>query len=591
MSIPFDFKILKASNVVRIPELSLNEGTYVAWSYNGVLKNKKAESQPLVLIGFRQMVGNLLNDELTLRRVPLTALGQVRIGTIWTDNTSTAAAQFVEQDFDVDFRSTEWRHTSFSTSSLHNADFPYPMGIYPLKYHKDKNWYIECRLQNGGRLVIPCIEFYARCYGKSDELNRILATYPWDEAVKRIYAPIDESEEKDKWKVKLGKRLYNGDVVIAAHAKYDPYTQRIAKSIYSQIESQFTPDSMTPSFIKVAPWFQGPAELRCQGIPFDNGRSFLALRIVGGSDPDGILIERDRENTNKNTGGDPGPEGSDAWSGSAVRRLIRPPDIVDLTGDNEPDHGASSVEVLNPSFVVLGIPRAVVDRHGQRISSSSKNRRTGGNDSAFSSGEPQGSGKGVGYASMHAPVVLESHGALLDVWNAANSLKTKHPELIQSAQWFTFVDGYQFQGNPKLIALEPIEDDGIPTSTRNWCYFDVDAGRMRGVMVLRIVSKGMQIHIVEIERRPKNTEGSPKGTKEGEEPYRGFVTAFEEGVAFDRWLKRFLSDVRYVRGIVKKLTAYCPARAHTFKHPKARGEYVLGEPALLNALDKMGITL
>lgn len=593
MPIPFNFKILRTKKVTRLANLSLIGDAFVAWSYHGIYKNRNAESQPQVLVGFRQLIGSLLADEVILRRVPLTALGQVRIGTIWKDNVSDTAASFDQHDFDVDFRSTEWRHTSFAVPSIGDGTAPYPLACYPLKYPKDQNWYIEFKLPSGGKLVIPCLEFYARCYGRSNELNRILATYRWDEVNNRCYAPIGEPEEYDKWKIKLRKRLHNGDTVFLAHAKYDPYTRQVAKEINAQIESQFVPESKTPCFIKVAPWFQGPAELRCQGIWFDNGRSFLALQIDGCSDPDGILIERDRENTNKNVAGESNPERVDAWKGAPEKRLIRPPDIVDLTDDDEPDHGASSVEIQDSGFVVLGIRRAIVDRHGNRISSSSRSPRKGSDESSYSSGEPHGSGKGIGYASIHAPVILESHGALLDAWNAANSLKMKHPDLIQSADWFTFTHGYRSDGNPKLIALEAIDQETeleTPDSTRNWCYFDVDAGRMRGVMVLRIVSNGLPIHIVEIERRPRKTTGQTDVMKESEEPYQGFVTVITDRAVFEKWLRRFVYDVRYVRGIVSKLVPYCPARADTFRHPKVRGDYVLGEPAVLNALEKMGVS-
>jgi len=587
MPIPFQFETLKAPTVVRLPNLALPEGSHIAWSYNGVVKNVQANSQPLVLVGFRHLVDGLLADDLVLRRVPLTALGQVRIGTIWANNMSNALAQFDECDFEVDFRGSAWQHTSFFSSSHSAETVPYPMELYPLKYKGDKNWYIEFKLQSGGKLVVPCLEFYARCYGRSEEVNRILATYGWEEVNRRFYAPIDEPEESGKWKVKLRKRLHNGDTVFLAHAKYDPYTRLAAQEIHSQLQSQFNPESKSPSFLKVAPWFQGPAELRCQGIWFDNRRSFLALRILGASDPDGILIERNRENTNKNDGGDPGLEGGDAWEGATDTHLVRPPDIVDLTGDDEPNHGTGAVEILDPSFVILGIPRAVVDRHGERISSSSKNRRKGDEESSYSSGERQGSGESVGYASIHAPVTIESHGALLDLWNATSSLQKKHPELIQTAEWFTFADGYRSDGNPKLIALKPIDDDEIPTTTRNWVYYDVKKGRSRGLMVLRIVSNGQPIYIVEIERRPRKVTSQPDIKKEGEEPYRGVVAVIEEHEAFELWLKRFMSDVRYIRGIVSKVISHCPGLADTFTHPKTRGGYILGEAALLQAFEKV----
>ncbi len=59
----------------------------------------------------------------------------------------------------------------------------------------------------------------------------------------RLYAPPDEPEEPGKWKVKLRKRLRNGDTTLLAHTKDDLYTVYRVKEIYSQIETQYQPNS------------------------------------------------------------------------------------------------------------------------------------------------------------------------------------------------------------------------------------------------------------------------------------------------------------------------------------------------------------
>lgn len=584
--IPLGFKIANNPSTARILNLGLGDGEFLAWSYNGIFKNTRAESQPLALVGFRKINGNCLDESLRYARVPLTALGHVRIGTIWEDNVSRSMAIFEEQEFAVDFRAGEWCHLSFWTAGS-GRRAPYDMSKYPLAHPRDGNWYLEFKHKGGGVLVIPCLEFLTQCYGRSPELSRVLTTYPWVEATKRLFPPIDEKEEPETaWKIKIPHRLHKDDAIFLAHGKYDPYARAVAKDLHSQIEAQYNPQRKMPIFLKVTPWFQGPAELFCHGIPLDS-RSFLALRIVGGSDPDGILIERQRDIAGVQDG-DEGERGDDdGWKTPSARRLIFPPDIVDLTGDEEPDHGASMVEVVNQGFKVLGIPRLVVDRHGKIIPRSFGKRRGESPPSIYSSGEPHGSRKGVGYAANHAPRILESYGALLDVWKATASLNQAHPGLIQSASWFTLADGYQERGTPRLIELTPIDEPECSTTTRNWCYFDVASARLRGLMVLRIVSRGVTFHLIEIERRPRQVK---EGIEKAEESYRGFVVEMKEGEAFERWLRRFLSDVRYVRGIVSKLLGRYPIKADTFPHT-TRGGYVPGEPAVLNALEKMGITI
>lgn len=599
MPIPFDLKIKPTAKTIRIDgALKDNDSECMAWWYCGIYKNQKANSQPNVLVAFKEILGGNLSDEVILRKVPLTALGQVTIGSIWKDGICRSGVEFITHDFEIDSREDGWKFTSFNQTFQNGTEPPYPRNIHQLQFKTDKNWLLEFKLASGGKLIVPCLEFFSRCYGRSQELNRILATYPWKESAEsgheKFYAPLDEPEEPNKWKVKLRKRLRNGDITFLAHAKYDPYSKKQAKSIYSQIEGGYIPESKSPIFIQVAPWFQGPAEIRARGIWFDNNRSFLALQVIGCSDPDGILIIRDRENTNKREGGDPDGIGGEAWTGALEKKLVRPPDIVDLTGDVEPDNDTSSVEVLDQDFVVMGIPRAIVDRHGKKITSGSGARRKGDDASAYSSGEPQGSGKGVGFASIHAKPVMESHGALTDMWNAILHAQRKYPDNIQSVEWFTFEDGYKSMSRPNLIALDPIDEDddtAIPTIIRNWVYHDVATARVRGVMVVRLLIKETPIHIIELQRRPRKIKGENDQEKEGEESFKGFVTVIEDNDQFVRWLKRFLSDVRYIRGIVQKLTPYSPGKADAFTHKPAGHEKVPCEAAVLNALGKMGVVL
>ena len=84
-----------------------------------------------------------------------------------------------------------------------------------------------------------------------------------------------------------------------------------------------------------------------------------------------------------------------------------------------------------------------------------------GDETIFSTGEPYGSGKGVGQASIHAPIRLESQGFLRDMWNALLYLQSAYPTAIHSVSWFTFEDGFSTSPDPRLISLEPfgIDDD------------------------------------------------------------------------------------------------------------------------------------
>lgn len=585
---PLRHLIESTQQVVR-PKLRLpnQDSEWIAWWYSGIRKNEVANSQPLALVGFRELRSGHLSEKVTFRNVPLTALGQMRLGTIWKNDISRSRLRFAEKSFDVSFLEGEWKRSSFKTST------PFPhKEIHPLAYPRDENQSLEFQLENGGKLVIPCVEFFTRCYGHSAELRRILLTYGWEEAKRRFYLPLGEPEEVEvKWKVNLTKRMRNADTVFLAHMKYDPYTTLRAKEINSQLQADFvTPDKLL--FLGVDPWYQGPAVISCQGIPFDNGRSFLALRVRGASDPDGILIERDRENSCLRTDDGTGELDREAWSGTLLKRLIRPPDIVSLTSDQEPDHGSSEVEILDEPFITLGIPRAIVDRRGRRVTERNGNSISGKESSSYSTGEAFGTGKGVGHADLHAPVVVESQGAIRDVWNAMCHLQREHPNRIQAVEWFTFEDGYRTDSDVQMIALEAFDEDtNVETDIRNWVFKNVKAKQLRGVFVARMLVNGVQIHIVEMDRRPRIKKDSSAQEVDSEESYRGLAINFDKDASFLTWLKRFLSDIRYVTGRVHKVLHAVPGVAHAFNHPTDKPEHVPGEAGVLNALSKFKLAL
>lgn len=596
MPIPINRKLKRITKVVRLKDnLKDNDNELMVWSYCGIYKNRLAQSQPNVLVAFRELISESLSDKAVFRRVPLTSLGQLRIGTVWQNNACCAEVilDSPQEPFSIDFTKGAWKLTSFYEAMRNGLPLPYPQGIYPLQHPTDQNWFLEFKLPTGGKLVVPCIEFFSRCYGRSGELKRILATYPWDagsETAKgRLYAPLGEPEERGKWKVKLKRRLLNGDVVLLAHAKYERYTENECKEIYSQIEAQYDPDDRKPAFIKVVPWFQGHAQLRVKGIWFDNKKSFLALQIVGCSDPDGVMIQRDRENTNKVDSPAEDTDEGDAWKGAPQRKLVKLPEIVDLTGDEEPDHDAFPIEIQDPDFVVLGRPRLVIDTRRDRAKSAAGNRTSGTDANKYSSGEPHGNNKGVGHASIHAPQILESHGTLRDTWNAMLHLMKKHPASIRSVEWFTFQGGFSSNPEPKLIGLQPFgKDEEASTEQRNWIY--CWGPNPRGILVARIIANGKSVYIVEIERRP-HTKKDKKGNDVESETFRGFVFVLDDQPQLIPWLKQLMSGIRLVKGVVQKLVDHCPGAAATFKHPPASSGATHCEAAVINALDKAGVKL
>lgn len=594
MLLPFNFNLLPTATQSSLKGVFRDDpGALIVWLYTYIKKNSQAQSQPIVRVAFRKVLSNGLSNKIVYKNAPIESLGQLRIGSVWQNGYCRSQAVLKEEEFEVSFSESGWRYTSFQQEVP-----PYDWGSYPLDYPRDKNQFLEFEVNDGGRLVIPCLEFFYRCYGRSAEIKRVLTTYPWhgenEPHLSKLYAELGELEEDIKWKVKLRKRLVLDDVLLLAHAKYEPYTERVLRGIYSQIESSHDARYSPEIFLKIRPWHQGKAKLKVRGIRIDDG-SFLALQIVGCSEPEGALIQRDKEDQLRNSGSGSDGEVGDEQRSGYVRRFKKTPGIVDLTGSEEPDHGLGSTEIIDTDFEIIGKRRAVFDvrRNRQETGGGQGGGSVGTPPSVVSGGDPYGGGKGVGQALIYAKQVMESNGMLIDMWNALLYVQRQYPTLIRAVEWFTFNTGFCSDSKPKLIALTPFEadDETVDTTTRNWLYLDVANKAPRGVLVARLKIGVKAVFILEIQRRTRQKQDTDGVTKESEEAFKGLVFILDDAQSLGKVLVKLLPEIRTVRGIVRKITGKFPGMAVTFSHKSSGNDEISCQAAVVNALGKMGISL
>ncbi|WP_448150107.1 hypothetical protein [Labrys miyagiensis] len=585
--------------MVKLEAAPAGDSEWIAWWFCGLYKPQVPGTQPKVLVEFRRLLndGTIDNSRngAILSRLPLSELGQVRVGTSWKGQQCDRELVLEEKLFDLDFTPGSWRITCPFDETKVGGSEPFPLQLHPLKYGvNDRNRLLEFSLPTGERLVVPCLEFFARCYGRGSNLRRDLATYPWDghgeTCVERLYAPLEEPDEPDMaWKIRPRGGFVRGDTVFLAHAKYDPYTESVARRIYAELEADFSNRPTSPAFLNVRPWFQGPARLLVAGRPFEGG--FLGLRILGCSEPSGILIERLRDAGEPDETLPEANELSDEWRGAEGRRLVKAPQIVHLV-DEDPDRNARSIQIDDPDFIVLGERRPVrMARRGGR-----SKRKGPSNDEidveGYSGGQRHGSGKAVGHYTLNTPSVMESHGAMRDMWNAMQHLGRKYPEAISSVSWFTFQTGFRYDRNVSTIALSPFEP-GEPAEPeiRHWLFLDRQVGIPRGVLVARMNVRDRRIDFFEIQRRPRTKKDKNDRPTAGEENFQGLACQLRANDDHEAWVRTFLSRVRHVKGVVKKLVRECPGKAVAFIHKSARDEEVPCEAAILRTLQNLDLHL
>ncbi len=587
MSIPLNFKIKKINREIKIKYEFQNKNLrLMVWWYSGILKNVRDSFQPRVRVAFRELRDDnvSLSKKLFFEKIPITLLGQVGIGTIWQNGVCISETTFETKTFEVDFSLKGWQKNSFDYASLNKKNPPFRQNIiYPLNDEFDKNWLIDFHISSGGKLTIPCLEFFYKCYGRSAEIKRILTTVTHNSVENRLYAQWGNKENTDLRKIKLQARIRYSDTVFVTYVKYDNYAKRCAKSINIQIESQYEPKKNKPIFIEVAPWHQKKIKIVVKGISHNNNKSFLGLQIMDSSDPPGNPIIKYKNKTiikitNK-------PEEPPKWG--KKKGIIKSGEEVEITGDMGPDHGAPTLNIPDPTCDTIGGKREIIDFVEEKTKDKVKRSFTTENPSKFSSGESYGSDKGVAYASISSSYELESHGTLRDMWKATQYLLKKKPDIFNSVEWFTFDDGFCSVGEPRLIKLKAFKNNiEISRSIKNWVYLDSKKkDRLRGILVIRIKTPIQTIFIVEVQRR-KPVKGK-KNTKDKKECFQGISFVIYDTNFFEPWIFSLLFSIGMFKGIVKNVVNSCPGFATTFKHVKVEGDKVLYETAVMNAITKL----
>ncbi|MDR7088545.1 hypothetical protein [Cellvibrio fibrivorans] len=592
---------LLASQISLKDNLYKNDKPWVAWWYGGIYKNSRDQSQPNVVVSFRELTSEGLSDSQILRQVPITSLGQLRLGSIWEGSTCKSQLSYESQTFKVNFTAGSWKFSSFSGASALNIELPYDLDTHPLFYDlRDQSKLIEFPISTGGKLVVPCLEFFSRCYGYSQEIKRILTTYFWDVpkgAKERLFAPINRPEVPNLWQVRLRERLCNDDITLLAHIKYDQYTLKRVKKIHADLATQFNrvlkdPNGKPiarPAFLEAAPWFEGDAELEVEGIWFNDTKSFLGLRITGCSEPGGLTIEGDRTNNGKAERSAP-PGSPTSWDGVPRKIISHPPIPFDVTGFQAPDHASGTVDIKDPKMKILGKRRRVIHRKTEEASTTPGAVSEDEDSKKFSSGEPGGTGKGTGRASIKAEAIMESKGTLRDMWNALLYLRDEYPEVIKGVESYTGSEGFSSEEEPKLVSLTPFDDiddsKEITTAMRSWVYTSYPD--LRGVLAARITTVQSVVYLFEITRKPRLKTIKDIST-EGEENYQGFMFTLKDNDGFQSWLDTFTAEIRKTKGVVKKLLTRCPGKAEAFNHRMGKQERVAHETTAKKALQKFGI--
>jgi len=571
---------------------------WMVWAYHGFLKNYNAPSQTNAMVAFRRLGDGEVFEEV-LRVLPAAALGLMPIGSVWADRHSECQTVLETRTFEVDHDAGGWHFNSFAEAdSSSDGKVPHPRKHSPLNDSANQIQYLEFHLRGRGRLVIPCLEYFTRMYGASHYLRQVLLGYPWEnegDPRNKLYGALRVAATPDAWTIRLRHRLDDRDAIFLAHAKYDPFTTRAAKSPYAQLESAFEKrtNPPRPKSIQVGPWHQGKARIEVQGLPFDKRSSFVGLRITGCSVPEGPGIHADRDNSNLAKHAAVSLGQGKAWRSAKEKAS----ESTELTGKDEPDHGSGHVDVASPHMVLIGSDRPVVKVVADQVESSAGGApgNRSGAGGTLSSGDAHGAGKGIAHASIRTARLHASESVIGAMWKAALSLSERYPEAVSMVQWYTRDTGYRTTPDPRLVGVSEFESEtpgtaSITRSVREWPLLVVAERLQRGVLVMRLSVLGRSIHVMEIQRRPIDPAADESAKSEA---FCGLVLRLDDDGDLDAWLSDFLSVLRYRKGVIHHVLQDIgvPGDAAWFSHRFGRDEKTIGQQALLNGLRKLGHVL
>jgi len=513
-----------SASIPKIDIKGLNDHRVVIWWHSAIKKNSRDHSQPVVVVSLRVIYDDETYGPVEKRQFSVTYLGFLRIGSIWHNRRKVGEIEMDSELFHGNVTSKNMRFSIQGETAGGTRQYVIPRNIHDLEddYFHNQSWLLELPMLNkegeDANLIIPCLEVFTRLYGRNAEVRRILTTYPWEEASNRLFVPEAGYVDENIWGVELRDRMLNSDTFLIAYLQHDEHARTQAKLVWSQIEASQHARGNKQAFFRIQPWLLEYTYFKVKGFWIDSKR-FLGLQINGANiESVNITVCRSRTygvpESAKVTEGESG--------GALVKVFNTPPEHIDVTGEFPPDHNSGHLDIEEDDFEVLGERGKVIrDNHG--TSYQPRGRCHKEDDSkAFSAGEAYGTGKGIGKAEMKSDIVIESHGMLRDFWDALLMLSKTEPYFIQKVEFFSncvFIEG----NKPTLVAFKVLyeSDKLFELCASPWGYLNVREGRLRGVLIARVIANDSYVYFIEIQRRMRLDESKEDVVKE--ESYRGVV--------------------------------------------------------------------
>jgi len=570
---------------------------FVVWWYGALTANSHQSHIPRVVVWFRRLIdkntlGGFLRYDLALN-----FLGQFRIGSIWRNRVSTRQLRFSTTSVQVNYKKEDWLNTTSVASHWEKADnFLISPDHYDLVYRKaDRSRLLQFDAGQK-KVLIPCIEYFVRCYGRRQEVNRILCTYSWPEVVQRLHLEHPVEPVTNAWSISLPDLASEDDGHLLANLRYNHYTQLQVRAIQASIDKEFAGKGKNaPIFPIIGPWFEGQATLEVEGINLGNDK-FLGLRVVGYTVPSEPQIISAREHSPPSGTAD--GEGKDRHGYNIAHRKSRSvPDgeTSQATDKQARDYYSEIVDFADPSIRLLGTPAAIKMVKGKPRERTRPSGTVSPSTTVSAPGDPGGGTKGIGEAQFTSTVELDSHGAVKDLWDGLQFLKETNPELLLNIGWYCATSCKFNEQNRSYAYIElPELNEGKESienrKSRLWLKM-ANSNKRRGILLIQVRSKEIVGYILELQRESKLTTTDSGNQEQTEDSFRGLTIIPSNHISLTKWLPSIFKEIIRHEGKMKKI--HLPEGLHSkaYKRSTARGIHLAGVATARLALEKLGIDL
>lgn len=552
--------------------------------------NARARTQgdvPTLYVWFRPLYGNGQFGKFVCQRMAAAFLGQLRIGSIWRNGVSTHELEFVEFLYTGSYMRSQWEDIVW----VQKQRGLIPADRYPLPYeHNDQSRLLRLHA-NGKSLLVPCMEFFTRCYARSGEVNRILLTYEAEEQDDRLMLrePIDSIPgARPIW---IPPCTTDADAHFLARLRYDAEMSTKLKAFPALLDQALLASKHDVAFLAFGPWYYGPAELKVQGVDLGNGY-FLALRIVGHTLPEDYPVHALRVHKETDTESElerfPKPR----------RKVHEVPEgqTTAVTQELAADRDTDIQVIYDPGMEILNTPAAVTTETVRRDRSGRTIRTPSAPSSRSAPGEVGGTGKDVAILQAQSEAITPSEGSVLKLWAGLVYLQETNPGLIRSVGWCT--PSYTFQSPPatpeasfRLPILKPPKGVGEIRKTLAWLHRS-GLPSTRSVFVFRIQTTHFTGYLFEVQRAVREVANESGETKGKEDSYCGLVAIPKNECDLSIWLNTIFEVISWQCGIMKNVLPHIKdITSHQSYYPRSkRDEHTLeGQATAFLALTRLGM--